>query len=105
MLGNRGSPEALSRLCVMPSLLPHDLCQGWSSSRWLPAATCQGSHSYGGQDTPALRAPAPEHTVSAKWVSEEKNAAYAMGSVTRPHMPEEGPALTNPTGEATAGLG
>ena len=23
-------------LC-MPSLLPHDLCHGWSSSRWLPA--------------------------------------------------------------------
>jgi len=21
----------------MPSLLPHDLCHGWSSSRWLPA--------------------------------------------------------------------
>ena len=23
----------------MPSLLPHDLCHGWSSSRWLPAVT------------------------------------------------------------------
>ena len=21
----------------MPSLVPHDLCHGWSSSRWLPA--------------------------------------------------------------------
>ena len=38
MLGNRGSPEARSCLCVMPSHLPHDICHGWSSSRWLPAA-------------------------------------------------------------------
>ena len=37
MLGNRGFPEARSHLCIMPSLLPHDLCHGRSSSRWLPA--------------------------------------------------------------------
>ena len=37
MLGNRGSPEARSRLCIMLSLLPHDLCHGQISSRWLPA--------------------------------------------------------------------
>ena len=37
MLGNRGFPEAQSRLCVCQSLLPHDLCHGWSSSHWLPA--------------------------------------------------------------------
>ena len=36
MLGNRGSPEARSRLCVMPSLLPQDLCHGRSFSHWLP---------------------------------------------------------------------
>ena len=36
MLGNRGSSEARSHLCVMPSLLPHDLCHGRSSLRWLP---------------------------------------------------------------------
>ena len=28
MLGNRGSSETRSRLHVMPSLLPHDLCHG-----------------------------------------------------------------------------
>ena len=28
MLGNRGSSETRSRLRVMPSLLPHDLCHG-----------------------------------------------------------------------------
>ena len=38
MLRNRGFPEAQSHLCVMLSLLPHDLCHGQSSSRWLPAA-------------------------------------------------------------------
>lgn len=37
MLGNRGFPEARSRLCVCRSLLPHDLCHGRSSSCWLPA--------------------------------------------------------------------
>ena len=37
MLRNRGSPESPYRLCIMPSLLPHDLCHGQSSSRWLPA--------------------------------------------------------------------
>ena len=37
MLGNRGFPEAQSRLCICQSLLPHDLCHGRSSSRWLPA--------------------------------------------------------------------
>ena len=34
---SRGTPEAWSRLCVMSSLLPHDLCHGRDSSRWLPA--------------------------------------------------------------------
>ena len=37
MLGNRGFPEARSRLCTCQSLLPHDLCHGQSSSRWLLA--------------------------------------------------------------------
>ena len=37
MLWNRRSPEARSHLCVCRSLLPHDLCHGRSSSRWLPA--------------------------------------------------------------------
>ena len=40
MLGNRGFPEARSRLCVCRSLLPHDLCHGRISSHWLPAAKC-----------------------------------------------------------------
>ena len=34
-----GTPEARSRLCVLSGFLPHDLCHGWDSSRWLPAAT------------------------------------------------------------------
>ena len=38
MLGNRGIPEAQSCLCICRSLLPHDLCHGQSSSRWLLAA-------------------------------------------------------------------
>ena len=37
MLGNRGSPEARSLLCLCQSLLHHDLCHGWSSLCWLPA--------------------------------------------------------------------
>ena len=40
MLRNRGSPESRYHLCMMPSLLPHDLCYGWSSSHWLPAKEC-----------------------------------------------------------------
>lgn len=32
-----GTPEARSCLCVLSGFLPHDLCHGWDSSRWLPA--------------------------------------------------------------------
>ena len=32
-----GTPEARSRLCVLSGFLPHDLCHGRDSSRWLPA--------------------------------------------------------------------
>ena len=39
MLRNRGFPDARSFLCVCRSLLPHDLCHGQSSSRWLRAST------------------------------------------------------------------
>ena len=35
-----GTPEARSRLCVLSSFLPHDLCRGRDSSRWLPAGSC-----------------------------------------------------------------
>ena len=45
MLGNRGFPEAWSRLCVCWSLLPHYLCHGRSSSRWLPAEEDMATHS------------------------------------------------------------
>ena len=56
MLGNRGFPEAQSHLCICQSLLPHDLCRGRSSLRWLPAVsnsatpwtvTCQAPLSVG----------------------------------------------------------
>ena len=38
-----GFPEARSHLCICRSLLPHDLCHGRSSSRWLPAKWVLGS--------------------------------------------------------------
>ena len=30
------TPEARSRLYVLSGFLPHDLCNGWDSSCWLP---------------------------------------------------------------------
>ena len=45
----------------MPSLLPHDLCHGRSSSRWLPAV----------QETGSKTIPKKKKCKKAKWLSEE----------------------------------
>ena len=35
----QGEPlKPAPRLCVLSGFLPHDLCHGWDSSRWLPAS-------------------------------------------------------------------
>ena len=38
------TPEARSCLCVLSGFLPHDLCHGRDSSRWLPALHDQDNH-------------------------------------------------------------